>query len=151
VYWWGGDRGGAAYQAFAAGGRRCDHDAAAGFEVTALDLSAAATQLAQAIQPTSDHLSMFVDPASTRPGGTLAYVTADFLDAGVCPGPFDVIIERRTVHLFHGSELRKAMEVLTWACHRRRVWRGAMLSIRIFTIAIALLTHTIAQEQLPKR
>jgi hypothetical protein len=70
--------------------------ATAGFEVTAIDLSLAATLLAQAVQPGPDYLSMFGDAASWRPGGTVKYVTADLLDAVECPGPFDVIIERRT-------------------------------------------------------
>jgi SAM-dependent methyltransferase len=84
----------------------------AGFDVTALDLSPAAAQLAQAIRPGPDYLSMFADTASWRSEGTLKYVTADLLDAGVCPGPFDVIIERRTVQLFRGPEFGKALEAL---------------------------------------
>ncbi len=62
--------------------------AAAGFDVTALDFSAAAARLAQAVPLDTDLLNSFM-------GGTLSYVTDDLLDAAVCPGPFDVVIERR--------------------------------------------------------
>jgi len=86
--------------------------ASAGFKVTAMDLSPAATRLAQAIRPRPDHMKMFLGRASRRSGGTLEYLTADLLDVGVCPGPFDVIIERRTVQLFRGQELGAALQAL---------------------------------------
>lgn len=87
--------------------------AAAGFAVTALDLSPLAAQLAQAIEPGPDYLGLFLDVASHRSGGSVDYVTADLLDAAACPGPFDVIIERCTVQLFRGQEFGEAMEALT--------------------------------------
>jgi hypothetical protein len=40
------------------------------------------------------------------------FVTGDLLDLTVCPGPFDVVIERRTVHLFPEHERRAALEAL---------------------------------------
>ena len=87
--------------------------AAAGFAVTALDISPVAAQLAQAIEPGPDYLSMFADVTSRRSGGNVDHVTADLLDAAACRGPFDVIIERRTVQLFRGQEFGEALEALT--------------------------------------
>jgi SAM-dependent methyltransferase len=87
--------------------------AAAGFAVTALDISPVAARLVQAIEPTPDYLGRFVDATSHRSGGSVDYVTADLLDAAACPGPFDVIIERRTVQLFRGQEFNNALEALT--------------------------------------
>jgi SAM-dependent methyltransferase len=86
---------------------------AAGFRVTALDLSPVAAQIAQAMKTSENDLSRFVDAESLRPGGSLDYVTGDLLDPAVCPGPFDVIIERRTVQLFRGAEFSQALEALS--------------------------------------
>ena len=88
--------------------------AAAGFDVTALDLSPAAARLAQAVPLNADLLNSLMDVESRRAGGTLSYVTGNLLDAAVCPGPFDVIIERRTVQLYlsRGGEFGDALEVL---------------------------------------
>jgi SAM-dependent methyltransferase len=86
---------------------------AAGFRVTALDLSPVAAQIAQAIETSEDGLSHIADAESHRPGGSLDYVTADLLDPAVCPGPFDVIIERRTVQLFRNAEFGEALDALS--------------------------------------
>jgi hypothetical protein len=45
-------------------------------------------------------------------GGSLAFVTGDLTDPDVCPGPFDVVIERRTVQLFEGAAQIEALERL---------------------------------------
>jgi SAM-dependent methyltransferase len=86
--------------------------AMAGFDVTALDFSPVAAQLAQSAQPGPDHLGVFTDGEPSRPRGTVEYVTGDLLDAAVCPGPFDAIIERRTVQLFRAQEFGNAMKAL---------------------------------------
>jgi hypothetical protein len=39
-----------------------------------------------------------------RGGGALSFVTGDLLEPNVCPGPFDVVIERRTLQLFPPDE-----------------------------------------------
>ena len=44
--------------------------------------------------------------------GSLSYVTGDLSDPAVCPGPFDVVIERRTVQLFPAGERDAAMDRL---------------------------------------
>jgi hypothetical protein len=35
-----------------------------------------------------------------RGGGSLSYVAGDLIDPKICPGPYDVVIERRTLQLF---------------------------------------------------
>jgi hypothetical protein len=76
--------------------------AAAGFEVVALDLSPRATEIARSPggELTAKYLQLFVDPAMLRPGGRVDFVVGDIRDSTVCPGPFDVIIERRTAQLY---------------------------------------------------
>jgi hypothetical protein len=47
-----------------------------------------------------------------RAGGTLKLSAGDLSDPSVCPGPFDVVIERRTVQLFPEHEQTPALERL---------------------------------------
>jgi hypothetical protein len=47
-----------------------------------------------------------------RAGGRLRFSTGDLTNATVCPGPFDVVIERRTVQLFPDAERVPAIERL---------------------------------------
>ena len=57
-------------------------------------------------------------------GGSLRYVWGDLAAADVCPGPFDAIIERRTVQLFPDAEKEQALDRLA----ARLAERGAFLS-----------------------
>jgi hypothetical protein len=86
--------------------------AAAGFEVVALDLSPEAAHLAQAWQFGSEELDRFCDQEQRAPGGAATYVTGDVLDPSLCPGPFDAIIERRTLQLFPVEERGAAFDRL---------------------------------------
>ena len=45
-------------------------------------------------------------------GGTLSFVTGDLMNPQVCAGPFDVVIERRTVQLFPSEERLPAVQRL---------------------------------------
>lgn len=45
-------------------------------------------------------------------GGSLKFVTGDLTHRDVCPGPFDVVVERRTVQLFQGDEQAEALDCL---------------------------------------
>ena len=47
-----------------------------------------------------------------RGGGSLSSVSGDLMDPELCPGPFDVVIERRTVQLFPQAERPAALERL---------------------------------------
>lgn len=86
--------------------------AAAGFEVIAMDLSPTAVHLAETWQFTSKELDRFCPNEQRAPGGTARFVTGDILDRSVCPGPFDAIIERRTLQLFPSEERGIALDVL---------------------------------------
>jgi hypothetical protein len=57
-------------------------------------------------------------------GGSLTLATGDLVDPSICPGPFDVVIERRTVQLFPADERFGAIERLT----ARLADRGMFLS-----------------------
>lgn len=86
--------------------------AEAGFEVTALDFSPMAIQIAQMCDFGPDELAHFFDPQLRRPGGCVEFVVGDMLDPGTYPGPFDVIIERRTVQNFAPEERPGILEAL---------------------------------------
>ena len=79
--------------------------AAAGFHVTVLDVSPLANdtlaKISRQIEPGDDDMfKQYIDAGDQRGGGSVTYVTGDFTDASICPGPFDLIIERRTLQLF---------------------------------------------------
>lgn len=74
--------------------------AAAGFTVTALDLSARALHMIAHVPPGANYAGKFLDPQQLRPGGSVDWVAGDIMDVGCCPGPFDVIIERRTAQIY---------------------------------------------------
>ena len=76
--------------------------AAAGFEVVALDLSPRATEIARSAKLAPEGLQHFlVNPEMLRLGGHVDFVVGDIRDSTVCPGPFDVIIERITLRSFY--------------------------------------------------
>jgi hypothetical protein len=70
--------------------------AAAGFSVTVLDLSARALEVARRMPPSDGQFLQFLDAGQARRGGSVDWVAGDILDAAACPGPFDVVVERRT-------------------------------------------------------
>lgn len=47
-----------------------------------------------------------------RCGGRLAFAIGDFTDLAICPGPFDAVIERRTLQLFPEAEREPALQRL---------------------------------------
>ncbi len=47
-----------------------------------------------------------------RGGGALHFVSGDLFDPAICPGPFDVVIERRCVQLFPRTDQPEALERL---------------------------------------
>lgn len=75
----------------------------AGFSVTVLDRS----PLVVAVVPTATagaHASEgFFGEAVSLPGGSLDCVHGDLFDRRACPGPYDVVIERRTLQLWCGD------------------------------------------------
>jgi len=74
--------------------------AAGGCAVTALDASHRALEIAQTFPPETDVLRRFIDPTMRRSGGSVDWVQGDVFDRATCPGPFDIVIERRTAQLY---------------------------------------------------
>ena len=79
--------------------------AEAGFVVVALDISPQAIEFARDLPFTAERFEFFCEPVMRRSGGSVEYVVGNILDSSVCPGPFDVIIERSTAqnYLTHGQ------------------------------------------------
>ena len=71
--------------------------AAKGADVTVLDISAVATKFAETVHIPSRGRKLVDSPQWLGPGGRVQFVVGDLLDVTVCPGPFDVVIERCTV------------------------------------------------------
>ncbi len=96
--------------------------AAVGFQVTALDVSSTALRVARAFELGSDGIRHFCGPGlhdadshsevPVRAGGHVDFVVGNVLDTRVCPGPFDVIIERRMVQRLDEHERSAALEAL---------------------------------------
>jgi len=107
--------------------------AQAGFQVVALDRSPQAMEIARGYEFPPEGFEYFCEPEMRRPGGHVEFVTGDILDPAVCPGPFDVIIERRTAQLYFTrdmgavlSELEKRLGqegIFLSHCHDGR-WKG---------------------------
>jgi hypothetical protein len=86
--------------------------ARAGFDVTALDLSPLAIEAIANAKPDDELLSRLAEGRATAPGGHLQFIAGGLLDAACCPGPYDVIIERRTLQLFPEESRAAAMEAV---------------------------------------
>jgi len=85
----------------------------AGFDVTALDLSPFATEVASKASPPEDYLAQLVGGRSGGLNGHLEFVVGDLCDAGCCPGPYDLVIERKTLQLYPDADLPIAMKVVS--------------------------------------
>ena len=86
--------------------------ATAGFDVTALDLSPFATEMAKQATPPADYLTGLVGGRPQHEGGRLNFVVGDLCDRAVCPGPFDVVLERRTLQLYARDRQAGALEAV---------------------------------------
>jgi len=78
--------------------------AEAGFHVAALDCSPRATEIARSFEFPAQAFEQYCGPEPRRPEGKVEFVVGDILNPSVCPGPFDVIIERRTAQIFRPHE-----------------------------------------------
>ena len=112
-----------------------------GFEVTALDLSSVPASMFHAMFRNPDNplvrssavalrddgiveiANANIDPDlcprihrgdghSPVAGGTLQFVTGDVLLPSACPGPFDAVIERRTLQLFAPDDQRNGLKMI---------------------------------------
>lgn len=110
--------------------------ALAGFEVTALDLSPLATRFARARPFDLPRFSVYLDGEGEcktnkelaalvaryrRDGGSVRWVTGNFMDPAVLPGPFDMVLSRRAVQC-QGDRFREALRRLA-----ARVRAGGLL------------------------
>jgi hypothetical protein len=86
--------------------------AEAGCEVTALDFSSVAMQAAEAMRLTDEGFKNYLDPTARQEDGSLHFVTGSIFDEETCPGPYDVIIERRTIQTLPEEERHAALEAL---------------------------------------
>lgn len=84
--------------------------ASLGFDVVAMDLSPVAMELSKR--------------ALENQGPSPRFVVGDLMDPTICPGPFDMIIERRTLQLFPDSERPAALEAVA----NRLAPRGILFS-----------------------
>lgn len=87
--------------------------AAAGFDVEALDFSPRALEIARAFLPNDTILRGYFDMSMLRRGGHVEYVVGDILDPAKSPGPFDVVIERRTAQNYPAPEQDRILAALT--------------------------------------
>jgi len=84
----------------------------AGFDVTAMDLSPLATEVARSAEPPDELLRELVTGRSGGPNGRLEYVVGDLCDPSCCAGPYDVVIDRRTLQLFADENRAKAIQAV---------------------------------------
>ena len=98
--------------------------ARAGFDVTALDLSPFATEMAKKVSPPDELLAGLVGGRSAGLNGQVNFVAGDLCDVACCPGPYDVVIDRRTLQLYPDKERPTAMNAVA----NRLASRGIFLS-----------------------
>lgn len=96
----------------------------AGFDVTALDLSPYATALASSASPADRHLARLVEGRSAALGGRVQWLSGSLCDPALCPGPYDVVIERCTLQQWPEDERDEAVEAVV----RRLAPRGLLFT-----------------------
>ncbi len=84
----------------------------AGFDVTALDLSPFATDVARGAAPPDELLARLVGGRSGGLNGNLEFVVGDLCGAECCPGPYDVVIDRKTLQLYPDVDRPIAMQAV---------------------------------------
>lgn len=114
----------------------------AGFQATAMDISPSVTSLASTTRWQARALldAFGVPPGEERAfmreihrlGGSANYEQGDLFNERDCAGPFDVIVIRRTLHLFDGPRLSEAIRKLK----QRLAPRGTLL-IEVFQDQVA--------------
>jgi hypothetical protein len=79
--------------------------AAAGMDVVAMDISPQAAEISRSYPFPLEAISQYYEPELRELGGKVEFVTGDILDSAVCPGPFDVIIERLTAQNYYSHDI----------------------------------------------
>ncbi len=86
--------------------------AAAGFDVTAVDLSRRALEISMQFPPSNQLLNTFFDMDALRPGGRVEFVIGDLFDTTVASGPFDMVIERLTAQTYPDEDRSRFLAAL---------------------------------------
>jgi SAM-dependent methyltransferase len=84
----------------------------AGFDVTSLDISPLAAKVASDAAPPDDFLAGLVGGRSGGLNGRLEFVVGDLCDPACCPGPYDVVIDRRTLQLWPDADRPMAIQAV---------------------------------------
>jgi SAM-dependent methyltransferase len=84
----------------------------AGFDVTVLDISPLAIKVAQEWDVPDEILHKLIEGRQAGRRRRIRFVTGDLLDASLCPGPFDVVLERKTLQLYSDEDRPAAMRAL---------------------------------------
>jgi hypothetical protein len=84
----------------------------AGLDVTVLDLSPFAIETAQRAAPPVKMLAGLVGGRGHVEGGRARYVVGNLCDPSCCPGPYDVVIERKTLQLFPKDQRDSAIQAV---------------------------------------
>jgi SAM-dependent methyltransferase len=84
----------------------------AGFDVTSLDISPVAAKVASDAAPPEDFLARLVGGRSGGQKGRLDFVVGDLCDPALCPGPYDVVIDRKTLQLWPEGERPAALQAV---------------------------------------
>jgi hypothetical protein len=74
-----------------------------------LDISRYVVAAMSAATFPADAFSRILDASQLRPGGSLECVDGDLTSPMVCPGLYDVVIERKTLQLFPATERAAAL------------------------------------------
>lgn len=90
----------------------------AGFQSTSLELSRVANEQAAAWTfprhsedncPLCQSQEVCWFSTVEQPSGKSTFVTGDFLNPHLCPGPFDAVVIRRTLHLFDSQKMHEVL------------------------------------------
>jgi len=84
----------------------------AGFDVTSVDISPLAAKVASDATPPDDYLAKLVQGRSGGLNGRLEFVVGDICDPAGCPGPYDVVIDRRTLQLWPDADRPMAIQAV---------------------------------------
>ena len=84
----------------------------AGFDVTSLDLSPFAMKVASEAEPPEDYLKSLVKGRSGGLNGRLDFVVGNLADPACCPGPYDVVIDRKTLQLWPDADRPMAIQAV---------------------------------------
>jgi hypothetical protein len=96
----------------------------AGFDVTALDISPFAVKVASEAAPPDELLAGLVGGRSSGPDGHLEFAVGDLCDAACCAGPYDVVIDRKTLQLWPSADRPVAVQAVA----NRLALRGIFFS-----------------------